>query len=218
MEFMQERVAHSVAPKSVHKPDLDLTKKERSYYFDDAEASIVPVVLARDECFQGKGRLIATTNPSDRLTVAQREAKAYAPYKGPHQDLMVRLLLLMSEEPWLRWGEAARETFFANVLRRPGVWADAPLDENDGRRVRRRWTTLKRGAQRLARLGAGRCIACGGSLSASRCQARPRVTHCSSCTDKYSMKVRDTHRSEIREALDAATGHRRHRRAARRAA
>ena len=47
-------------------------------------------------------------------------------------------------------------------------------------------------------------------------RARPRVADCAYCERRCSSKIRDSHMSEIREALDATTGQRRRRRSARR--
>jgi Prokaryotic dksA/traR C4-type zinc finger len=197
----------------MHK-DLELTKKERLSYHDDDEAAIVPWVLGGDDCFLKSTDKLAALPSEERARNAETIAKKYAPYngakRGAHHRLIVDLLLLAAETP-----PAVRQTRLANSVRR-SVWAESDLDELDGRRKRERWPTLERGARRLAFLGASRCIACGEGLAASRRRARPRVTHCAYCQRRYSSKVRDSHLSEIREALDAATGQRRRRRSARR--
>jgi hypothetical protein len=194
----------------VHNDD-QLTAKERLSWHDDAEASIVPMELADDETFKLKARAVAAAEPSQRAVVAEGEAKSYAPYSGPHRELIVRLLLLVAEEPWNAWHPGTRTTFLS---RHRAVWCDAPLDELDGRRVRERWATLKEGAQRLAWFGAARCIGCGAVLACDRFRGRARPTHCSSC-EHHKPGIRESHRNAIREALDAATGQRRRRRASR---
>jgi hypothetical protein len=200
--------------KLVHNKGEPLTEKERLSYHDDDEASIVPWVLGGDDYFLQSADMLAALPAEERTREAEKIAKHYAPYngsyKGQHHRFIVTLLLLAAETP-----AALRQTQLTNYVRRP-VWAESDLDELDGRRKRERWPTLKRGARRLALLGASKCIECGEGLAASRRRARPRVTHCAYCERRYSSKVRDSHLSEIREALDAATGQHRRRRAARR--
>jgi RNA polymerase-binding transcription factor DksA len=203
-------VAHRRRSKSMHNADLQLTKKERLSYHDDDEAAIVPWVLGGDDYFLARADILAGLQPDKRASEAEEIAKNYAPYKRAHHRFIVTLLLLAAETP-----PALRQTRLVNSGRR-SVWTDSDLDEFDGRRKRERWPTLKRGAERLALLGVNRCVECGEKLAASRRRTRPRVSHCAYCEQRYSSKVRDSHLSEIREALDAATGQRRLRRAARR--
>ena len=132
---------------------------------DQDEASIVPVVLADDECFREKARLVSAAD--DRVKRAQLEAKSYTPYRGAHRDLIVQLLLDTAEE---RWGTdpPGRRYFFANWGRR-AVWAEPEaLGELDPCRVRTRWPMLVEGAQCLARFGAFSCIACGMAIQGER--------------------------------------------------
>jgi hypothetical protein len=128
--------------------------------------------------------------------------------------LIVDLLLLAAKTP-LR----LRTTCLPNSVRR-AVWADTPPDEHDGRRVRERWRTLEDGAKRLARFGAGICIhlECRTPLASDQLRGRGRSRHCSAHQRKLSAGIRHSQHNEIREALDAGTGQRRSRRAARRAA
>jgi hypothetical protein len=197
----------------MHKAD-GLTEKERLSDHDDHEASVIRWVLAEDEGFQANARKVAAAEPSERCALAQQLAKRYVPYKGHHQQLIVDLLLLLAEAPWDAVHPAARATFIHQ--NRP-VWGEAPLDELDGRRVRDRSTTLEQGARRLARRGAGKCIhlTCDTDLAQDQFRGRARPTHCSAHLE-LPRRIRESHRSEIREALDAGTGQRRHRRAARR--
>jgi hypothetical protein len=211
--------ALDVTPKELlwmHDGDFEVTQKERLSDFDDDEASIIPVVLGKDESFLDKAASIAAADPGDRAAVAQREAKKYAPYRatpGFHRRTSAdRERKSRGCVGATRIRTPSLPTCFADLV----SGAMPRFEETDGRRVRGRWKTLERGAQRLARFGEAGCIGCGKRLTASRCQARPRVTHCAACVSKYS-QILDTHRSEIREALDAATGQRRSRRAARRA-
>jgi hypothetical protein len=196
----------------------DLSEKERLTYFDQEEASVVPVVLAEDPDFQTKSRQIAGMAPCDRRPAAEREAKNYVPNKSAGQKLIVDLLLLMAKEPWEQRGWIRRD-FFANLTRK-AVWADAPLDKLDGRRARERWVMLEEGARALARRGAGKCIHCGTALGSDRYErgasgARSRRTHCGRCCPQ---SIVDSELDALRKALDAATGRRRRYRAARRAA
>ena len=117
----------------------------------------------------------------------------------------------------------------ANHHRRDYIWAEADQDELEARRVRTRWPRLEEGAVRVARLGARKCIECGQRLASdapghkkakTREKAlggRGRRLHCSACLERFSPAVRNTHEESMRAVLDAATGQRRARRAARRA-
>jgi len=214
------------ASKSMHKPRGVMSDKERLANFDEDEAASVLLVLADDPDFQRKGRQIAE-KPSEagRRKEADSEAKRYVPYKGPAQDLMAQLLLLAAQEPWRPRGAIMRD-FFAN-LPRSAVWAEAPLDELDGRRVRERWATLQEGAHALARFGAGRCIECGQQVGGDGFgysgrgvhARRSRRTHCEPCHCVLS-RIQGAIESQLdrkRQALDALTSRRRRQRATRRA-
>jgi hypothetical protein len=133
----------------MHKRVVDfLSKKERLTYFDQAEASIVPLTLSEDPDFQSKSRQIAGKPPHERRAAAELAAKNYVHNKSAAQELIVDLLLLMAEKPWRAKG-IPRRVFFAN-LTGTAVWVDAPLDELDGRRARERWAMLEEGARALA--------------------------------------------------------------------
>jgi hypothetical protein len=193
-----------------------ISEKERLTYFDQAEAAIVRVVLAEDPDFQSKSRQIADETPRERRAAAERAAKSYVPNKSSAQELVVEVLLLMVEEPWRATGSTRRD-FFSNLTQK-AVWADAPLDELDGRRARDRWAMLEEGARALARFGAGRCIHCGTPLASDRygrgaSGQRSRRTHCGPCCPP---SIVASELDSKRKALDAATGRRRRYRAARR--
>jgi hypothetical protein len=215
---MQGIEGHTRAQKSMHKLAADpLSKKERLTYFDQAEASIVPLTLSEDPDFQSKSRQIAGKPQPERRAAAELAAKDYVPNKSAGQELIVDLLLLMAEEPWRAKGIPPR-VFFAN-LTGTAVWVDAPLDELDGRRARERWAMLEEGARGLAYFGAGKCMYCGTPFASDRhgrgaSGQRSRRTHCGRCCPASIVA------SELdakRKALDAATGRRRRYRAARRA-
>jgi hypothetical protein len=209
--------------KSIHKRgqrlwDDTFTEKERLTYFDQAEAAIVPLALEEDPDFQFKGRELAGRPPRERRAAAQLLAKDYAPNKSKSgaQELIVDLLLLMAEEPWREKG-IPRRVFFAN-LTSTAVWADAPLDELDGRRARERRAMLNEGAQALVYGGAGKCMHCGTPLASDRygrgaSGQRSRRTHCGRCCPA---SIVASGLNAKRKALDAATGLRRRYRAARR--
>jgi hypothetical protein len=197
--------------KSMHNRGEPLTEKERLSHHDDDEASILPWVLAGDQCFNDRADTLAAHPLRERIAEAERLAKNYAPYRGPHQRFIAELFVLAAETP-----APLRQTRLANYVRRP-IWAADELDDLDGRRKRERWQTLEDGARRVARLGAGVCIAldCPTKLATDKFGGRARPTHCS-VHEGWRAGVRECHRNEIREALDAATGQRRRRRAARR--
>ena len=180
----------------MHKDEL--TKKAHVSFHDQDEAAVVASVLADDAHFQEKARLVAAAKVSESASVAEREAKSYAPNRGAHRDLIVRLLLTQADEPWQPRGGLGRD-YLPNLFR-PAVWVDAPLEEGDARRCRERWATLWTGARRLAQFGARQCIRCGTRLGADRFRHRSRPTHCSSCEIRVSANIRKSHRSEIREA------------------
>jgi hypothetical protein len=198
-----------------------LSKKERLTYFDQAEASIVPLTLSEDPDFQSKSQQIAGKPFLERREAAELAAKEYVPNKSKSgaRELMTDLLLLMVEEPWRAKG-IPRRLFFVN-LTRTAVWVDAPLDELDGRRARERWAMLEEGALGLAYFGARKCMHCGEAFNKrdryirrGASEKRSRRTHCGRCRCPESMI-----RSELdakRKALEAWTGWHRRSRAARR--
>jgi hypothetical protein len=195
-----------------------LSKKERLTYFDEAEASIVPLKLSEDPDFQSKSRQIAGKPPLECRAAAELAAKDYVPNKSAAQELIVDLLLLMAEEPWRAKGIPAR-VFFAN-LTGTAVWVDAPLDELDGRRARERWAMLEEGARGLAYFGARKCMHCGEAFGKDLYDRgasgkRSRRTHCGRCPCPASIITSEL--DAKRKALDAWTGRRRRHRAARRA-
>jgi hypothetical protein len=189
------------ASKSVHNGDL--TKREKRVCFDEDEAGVLPRVLATDEHFLAAAAIVAAAAHRDEE--ADNQAAAYAPYRGRHRDYIASLLVAACErEPPLR------RTYLAN-RHRTAIWADAKQDELEPLRVRTRWPRLEEGAQRVAALGARRCIGCGGPLR------RGHRLHCSRCWERFPEGVRNSHAESMRVALDAATGQRRAQRAARRA-
>ena len=202
----------------------DLSDKERLSYFDDEEAAVVPRVLADDSAFLDKAAKVASAPGSKRRAVAEQEAAAYTEYRGPARVLIAGYLLVAAEAPWrdVLVGEysettetAARRCWFVNLSGR-SVWVEAPLEQADPRRARRREAALEEGAKRVARFGAGQCICCGMTLAeryvavgASR--RRTRRDRCGACDVKP-----DLYPTAMRDALEAATRQRQYRRAARR--
>lgn len=213
------------ALKSVHKVESQ-TQRERLHVFDEDEAVILGVALADDACFQAKAAKIAA-DPENRLVVARAEARDYAPYRGPHHETMAGLLLLAAAAPWERFVrspdslDAGRRTSFANAGR-SAVWAESDAGDADARRARERWERLREGARSVCRFGAGRCIRCAKVLDGGgRGYNGARRTHCRACEEceeKLPKKIRASEREAMRDVLDAASGHRRTRRARRRAA
>lgn len=211
---------HAKPVKRIDNPSSAWRDLDRALH-DEDEASIVPVVLADDPCFQEKARLVAVAD--DCLTRARIEAKSYTPHRGPHQDLIVELLIDAAKEPWGNLGAPGRRDFFANRSRR-AVWAEPEaLGELDPCRVRIRGPRLLNGARLLARFGAYKCINCGMAFSESGRYERgigrrsSRRHHCDAC--KYKLgPVAPRQIDAISRALDATTGQHRHHRAACRAA
>lgn len=203
----------------MHKGESALTPKERLTHHDHDEASILRVILADDPDFQAKSRPIAAAPANQRRRLAEVIARDYAPKRSAGHELIVELLLFMAEEPWRQKG-APRIDFFAN-LSRPAFWADSPLDELDGRRVRPRWATLEDGAHALALFGAGKCLNCEKKLAGDRYERgasgkRSRRLHCDACKTKERRTLLASQVDAKRQALDAATGQRRRYRSARR--
>jgi hypothetical protein len=188
---------------------------------DEDEASIVPLVLAEDECFVEKSRAVSAAE--DPLARARLEAKSYAPNKGRHQDFVAQLLLDAAEERWGELRAAERRDLAANRGRR-AVWAEPEaFGELDPCRVRTRWPVLQDGARCLARYGAFKCINCEMEFSVSgryeRGAARrpSRRHHCDACKGRLG-PLTASQIDAMRKALDAATGESRVRRAAQRTA
>jgi hypothetical protein len=202
-----------------------VSQRERLHVFDDDEAGILGRVLADDLVFQEKCALVEESPVQGRRAIAEREASAYTPYRGAHRDLIIELLLAAAE----RWNEypepfaGPTRRFRLQNLKRRGIWLEdeRPCEESAQRR-RERWPRLEEGAQRLARFGAGRCIGCDRELAGDRYERGAssragRRWHCSpQCPDAPTADIRASHRESMRDALDAATGQRRTRRAARR--
>ena len=146
----------------MHKDEL--TKKAHVSFHDQDEAAVVASVLADDAHFQEKARLVAAAKVSESASVAEREAKSYAPNRGAHRDLIVRLLLTQADEPWQPRGGLGRD-YLPNLFR-PAVWVDAPSKramragvENGGRlsgRVLDGWRSSGLGSASGAELDLGR--------------------------------------------------------------
>ena len=94
-----------------------LTAKERLSYHDDDEASIVPTVLSADPFFQESAETLASRPPDRRTAEAERIAKKYAAYKGPHQRLVVTCY---------SWPLRRRPAFEQRVSRTPYVEPSGP--------------------------------------------------------------------------------------------
>jgi uncharacterized protein YlaI len=199
---------------------------ERVRFHDEDESALLGFVLSGDKCFQAKAQAIAAAPAEARLATAQREAKSYTPYggrkRGAHRELIVHWLLRAADQPW-EYGENGRRTYFANLPRR-AHWPEDELAELDGRRIRERWPTLYEGAKCLRRFGGFRCIGCGtvfakgGRYECVPLSNRPsRRYHCDACKCRLGSLTASQVES-MRKALDAATGQRRSRRAARRVA
>jgi hypothetical protein len=218
--------AHGQEAKSVRSGE-PLSRRERLHHFDDDEAAILGRVLASDEAFQLKCELVAKSPMERRRKTAEREAGAYAPYRGAHRDLIVELLLA-GAEPWddypKRFAGPLRR-FRVENLKRRGIWLEDERErDDDPRRRRDRSRRLEEGALRVAHHGAGRCVGCGRQLAGDRYERggsarRGRRWHCSSdCPKARTVGIRKSQRESMGDAFDAATGQRRVHRAARRKA
>jgi hypothetical protein len=213
--FMKESLDLKDAAKSGHY-DGELSKKERAHYFDQVEAGLLGWILADDLHFQRQVDTLAATPSSERRARAWEQAGDYAPYAGPHRDLIAKLLLAAAEASWKDPSStiaAQRRTLLVN-LNGVGVWAEAPLEDADAQRVRARWDRLREGVRCVALFGAHRCINCEALLARDSRSGRSRRTHCSLCEARRDAA---SQRDAMRDVLDAATGQRRTRRANRRA-
>ena len=194
---------------------------ERILFHDEDESVHLATLIAHAGCFQAKARAIAAEPREKWPAAAHREAQSYTPYRGGHRDYIVGLLLVAAEQPWVGRPDPNPASYFSN-LSRTAHWTEAPLHESDGRRVRERWETLNEGAKCLARFGAYGCINCGTALSVSGRyeygalgKRRSRRYHCDACKSRPGSRTASQIEA-MRKVLDAATGQRRHRRAARR--
>ncbi len=195
MGLMRESLVNSEPRKSAHKEGDQLTERERLVFFDEDEVAVLPRVLADDIDFQCKAATVSGAPAHLRQERAEAEARAYAPYKAPHLELITRLLLAAAEfrlDPALAcYGAPMRRTVLQNLHRRT-VWADAPLDQLDPRRAKKKWPRLEEGAQRVASFGAGRCIGCRDrfvhDLYSDGAMGKPgRRKHCSTCSATFPM-------------------------------
>jgi hypothetical protein len=210
---MPSRVGSVEAAKSVLN-EVPPSRRERLATFDQDEQSVLGVTLARDPVFQLKAAIVAKADPRERQEVADREAEAYVPYR-PHRLAIADLLLAAA---------AARDNYLSPLLpqhavvnlRRTAVWVDDEQpDPQLPQRVRPRFPRLEVGALMVARFGAGLCIECGRGLASDR-HGRERRRHCSPCTTRLRKDVRASQLEAMRDVIEAATGQRRKRRAARR--
>jgi hypothetical protein len=224
VEFMSSSLDTHEAAKSVRSEET-LSPREERHHYDDDEAAILPRVLASNEAFQRKCGLVAASPIDQRRSTAEREARAYTPYRGAHRDLIVELLLA-GAEPWDDYPErfvGPLRRFRLENLKRRGIWPDDERErDEDPRRRRDRSHRLEEGALRVANHGAGGCIGCGRQLAGDRYERgdstrRGRRWHCSSeCPKAQTEGIRKSQRESMGDAFDAATGQRRAHRAARR--
>ena len=165
--------------KSVHN---GRSKKERLSNFDDYEASFLPRELADDPTFLRKAATVANAaSEYERRVAADAEASDYAPYRSPARALIANYLLIAAEAPWREflhgeYGEeteaTARRDWFTNLPRR-AVWVEAPLEETDPRRIRRRGAMLEEGAKRVARRAPGQCVFARRPFRSSTSESEP---------------------------------------------
>jgi hypothetical protein len=209
-------VPQATPPKSAH--------NERVLFHDEDDRATLATRLARDDAFRRKVGAVAAAPTSERLTVAHREASSYAPNRGAHRECIVHLLLLGARGEWRIANRMVDlHTYLANDCRK-AHWLDAELGPLDGRRVRRRSTTLEEAADYVLRFGAFRCINCGMTFSragryeyAATSNRRSRRYHCDPCKEKLGMMVAESQKEAKKKILDVATGQQRRYRAARRA-
>ena len=198
----------------------ELSKKERAHYRDELEAGVLGDVLASDAHFQEQVATLFDLLPPERLARAWEQARAYAPYDGPRRNRIRRHLLAACaswEDSKTMPSSTAAErcrTVLLNLEAR-AVWAEAPLEDTDARRVRYRQDRLREGALYVALFGAYRCINCGALLAQDSRSGRSHPTHCSPCSAVPWEAGRQ--REAMWDALDAGTDRRRVRRAKRRA-
>ncbi len=206
--------------------DNDESAKERAHDHDVFEASVLACALSHDETFRGYACELAVASADDRQRRAEDLAKRYVPYQGRNggREAIFRLLLAAAEPPEGWWSDAERippavirlllDQEQARALGMSTVWVDAPLEERDAARRRNRVPVLEEGAQLVARRGARRCFECGAELRKSK--RRSRTDYCALHDDgqeAVSEARRRSRENAIREALYAASGHRRVRRA-----
>jgi hypothetical protein len=205
--------------------------KARSYLHDGEEASVLAGVLAHDEAFRDQAaRLRAVADLHKRQRQADKIAARYVPYRGRNggRDAVVRLLLAAAGPVPSWWSDPHRlpaavvELMLnkAQVLSvgLAAVWPKAARDDLDARRRRNRRATLEEGARLVALRGARRCFQCGARLrSADR---RLRTDYCAphdyGGENAVAERRRRSRELAIRDVLDAASGHRRTRRAQKR--
>jgi hypothetical protein len=197
-----------------HKGLERFPKPDRLRYFDQLEAGVLGQVLSADKTFLAKADKVAEgATRSEREKIADEEARAYAPKRKPHRAAVAQLLLVAAEKPWQRHetektAAALRRDKLQNVAS-SAYWHE---DIYDGaQRVRARFDRLWHGADRIRRQGAGRCIGDGCETPLSRYNDGH---YCSLCAGKA--RLHGSHRDEMRDAFDAASGQRHARREKRR--
>jgi hypothetical protein len=199
----------SIGP--VHSLNSGLSRRESVHLHDEDEAAILGDVLVKHPAFLAKADRLATiADINERARAADQEARAYAPKSGPRRDLVVRFLLRASECP-----PSVRSTIIANV-NRTAFWADDERpSELRRQRIRGRVETLRDGARRFARAGAGECVECGAPLpdlyervGASR--RRRRRSYCAK-HEAAATHWGGVHEQQVRSSVEAATGQHRRR-------
>lgn len=223
MGLMRESLVNSETRKSAHKEGDQLTERERLVLFDEDEVAVLPRVLADDIDFQCKAATVSGAPAHLRQERAEAEARAFAPYKGPHLELITRLLLAAAEfrlDPALACYGGAHAPNGTSEPAPSDRVGGCSLDQLDPRRARKKWPRLEEGAQRVASFGAGRCIGCRGFVhDVYRYGAvgkRGRRKHCLTCSADLSDRVRASHIDAMSAVLDVASEQHRAQRAARR--
>lgn len=214
------------------------TKAEKSNAYDGAEAVALPWTLAHDAAFLRYVReLEAMVDLDEREQKAVQIAKRYVPNRSANggQDSVKRLLLTAAAvlPPAPLRPPGLLPTLLAaaqqQALGLATFWSKDE-DELDAKRTHSRRvaatavavgeTTVAlegvvlEGAKLVARRGANRCLRCERPVSQTG--RRGRAYYCSPCSAKIGRPGRDHDERAIREALDAASGHRRRRRNSRR--